>query len=143
MLTSLLIRTMVGSDTNMKATHEMIAACGLDCGGCPIRTADTDAGSAKVLLGWFRSQGWLSADEGVAELMQRGPYCRGCHGDRSIHWSATCWILQCCIDDRKLTYCYECGVFPCERLSEWAGQSQAYARALHRLQSMKASKHPH
>ena len=122
----------------MEIREQMIAVCGLDCGGCPIRTADTDSGAAEVLVGWFKSEGWLNEDEGVAELMQRGPYCRGCHGDRAVHWAANCWILQCCVDDKGLTYCYECDVFPCERLTEWAGQNENYTQALNRLQSMKA-----
>ena len=122
----------------METRDQMIAVCGLDCGGCPIRTADTDVGSAEVLLGWFKGEGWLKEHEGVTELMQRGPYCRGCHGDRSVHWAAECWILQCCVDDKGLTYCYGCDLFPCERLSEWAGQNEHYAQALNRLQSMKA-----
>lgn len=115
-----------------------IAVCGLDCGRCPLRTADTDLESAQALVGWFKGEGWLKEDEGAAELMQRGPYCRGCHGDRSTHWNAVCWILRCCVDEKGLTYCSECDVFPCERLVEWSGEREAYARALDRLRGMRA-----
>jgi hypothetical protein len=121
----------------MEIREQMIAVCGLDCGGCPIRTADSDVGSAEILLGWFKGEGWLKEEEGVTELMQRGPYCRGCHGDRDVHWAANCWILECCVDDKGLMYCSECDVFPCERLTEWARQNDNYAKALNRLQTMK------
>jgi len=64
----------------------------------------------------------------------------GCHGDRSLHWSPDCWILQCCVDEKGLRYCYECHVFPCERLREWAGQNEGYAQALERSQRMRDAK---
>jgi hypothetical protein len=121
----------------MATSESIIAVCGLDCTGCPLRTADTDAEAAGHLVGWFKAEGWLKEDEGVPELMQRGPYCRGCRGDRSVHWSAECWILQCCVDDKGLTFCYECDVFPCERLSEWAAENEGYTEALNRLRRMK------
>jgi hypothetical protein len=121
----------------MEKDVELIAVCGLDCGGCPLRTADTDVESAEALVGWFKKEGWIKEDEGAAELMQRGPYCRGCRGNRSIHWSAECWILQCCVDEKGLSFCYQCSVFPCERLEEWAGGSEWYTKALGRLRRMK------
>ncbi len=120
----------------MEAHEPTIAVCGIDCTACPLRTADTDTESARQLVGWFRSEGWLGEEEGVSLLMERGPYCRGCRGDRGVHWSPECWILQCCVDEKGLTYCYECDLFPCERLSEWATQSPGYTEALNRLQRM-------
>lgn len=115
----------------------MIAVCGLDCGSCSIRTAPFDADAAQELVIWFREQGWLEQDEGVSELLARGPYCEGCHGSRQVHWSADCWILQCCVDEKGLTHCSECEVFPCPRLVEWAKQNDGYAAALERLREMR------
>jgi hypothetical protein len=69
----------------MEATERLIAACGIDCTACPLRTADTDPQSAQQLVGWFRSEGWLEEDEGTSQLMARGPYCTGCRGDRGVH----------------------------------------------------------
>jgi hypothetical protein len=54
----------------------------------------------------------------------------------SAHWAANCWILKCCVDDKELEYCYECELFPCGRLSEWAGEREQYAEALKHLQQM-------
>lgn len=114
-------------------TIEMMAVCGLDCGRCPIRRFPTDPDAAEGVIKWYRDMGWLEEDEGVAEAVERTMYCTGCHGDRTVHWSADCWILQCCVDDRGLQFCYQCEEFPCERLEEWATQNEGYAEALQRL----------
>lgn len=118
------------NDTNM------LAACGLDCQACEIRRAPTDPAAAEVLLKWFRSQGWLSDDEGMDQVIERKMYCTGCLGSRDTHWSADCWILACCVDDHGLKNCSECEDFACERLVEWAGQNDDYAAALARLRTL-------
>jgi hypothetical protein len=64
-------------------------------------------------------------------------YCKGCHGDRSIHWSSDCWILKCCVDDHGLEHCSECDTFPCDRLVEWSGGNDSYTSALQRLRRMR------
>lgn len=120
-----------------ETSKQMIAVCGLDCGSCDIRRVPTDPEAAQRVVAWFKEMGWLEEDEGVSEVIQRSMYCTGCRGDRSVHWSSDCWILQCCVDDRGLTFCYECDVFPCERLNDWAQQSARYTRALNRLQHMR------
>ena len=115
---------------------QLIAVCGLDCTGCPLLNAATDKAAAQDLVGWFKHEGWLKEHEGVAEIMARGPYCKGCRGDRSVHWSANCWILKCCVDDSGLEVCYECEPFPCQRLADWAEQNEKYAQSLDRLHHM-------
>lgn len=112
---------------------QRIAACGLDCGTCEIRLLPTDEAAAAVTVDWYRRQGWLKENEGVAEALARKMYCCGCHGDRSIHWSADCWILHCCVDGHGLAHCSQCAEFPCTRLLEWSQQNEGYAAALRRL----------
>jgi hypothetical protein len=114
-----------------------MAVCGLDCAGCDIRKVPTDPVAAERVMNWFRSMGWLEDHEGLDEVIERRMYCCGCHGDRSTHWSADCWILQCCVDDKRLAFCYECETFPCSRLVEWAAQNARYTEALNRLRSIK------
>jgi hypothetical protein len=116
----------------------LIAACGIDCAGCDFRKVPTDAGAAGRIVAWFKKQGWLAQDEGVAEIIERSMYCKGCRGDRAVHWSPNCWILQCCVDGKGLEYCYQCEAFPCDRLEEWATQSPKYEAALGRLERMRA-----
>ncbi len=117
----------------------MIGACGLDCGSCKIRLAPTDPLAAEAIVKWFRRQGWLSDGEGIAEVIERKMYCTGCLGDRDTHWSADCWILQCCVDRRGHRHCSECEAFPCARLVDWAEQDERYRAALARLREMRAA----
>ena len=117
---------------------EMMAACGLDCEECSLRRLPFDQEAARVSLDWFRQQGWLQEGEGLAQALERKLYCQGCHGDRDIHWSPDCWILQCAVDQRGLKHCHRCVDFPCQRLVEWAVQNDGYAQALARLKQLKA-----
>lgn len=116
----------------------MMAVCGLDCGTCVIRLAPTDAAAAMRLVDWFRREGWLAEDEGMVQVLERKMYCTGCLGDRDTHWSADCWILACCVDQRGYGNCSECEAFACDRLVEWAKESEGYSAALLRLRELRA-----
>ena len=118
------------------STTRWIAACGLDCEPCPLRKLPFDAEAAATTVSWFKDMGWLKPDEGIAEALERRMYCQGCHGDRTVHWSAECWILSCCVDDRGLVNCSECPDFACTRLEEWAAGNARYTEALARLRTM-------
>jgi len=113
----------------------MIAACGLDCGSCSIRRFPFDEAAVAEAIPWYRSQGWLTDAEGVSEAIEKGMICHGCHGDRAAHWSADCWILQCCVDERGLENCSQCPAFPCERLAVWSKTDTSYTEALKRLRA--------
>jgi uncharacterized protein DUF3795 len=121
-------------------SEKTIAVCGIDCTHCPLLKASLgDAQAAEHLAGWWKSEGWLKEDEGAAEILERGPHCLGCRGDRSTHWSADCQILKCCVDDKGLASCHQCDDFACEQLVEWAAQNDGYTEALNRLRDMKES----
>lgn len=117
----------------------LIGACGLDCGGCEIRRLPFDEEAAEAVLQWYRREGWLGPEEGIRQALERGLVCEGCRGDRELHWSPDCWILECCVEKRGLKYCSECGKFPCARLLDWADGGEAYGEALERLQEMHSS----
>jgi hypothetical protein len=123
----------------MAEEERIIAVCGIDCTACPIRTADTRRESAECLIGWWQNEGWMKEGESVEDLMKRGPYCRGCRGDRKVHWSADCWILACAVDGKGLTHCSECGEFPCEKLTEWSKVQEMHAKGFERLMRMKSA----
>lgn len=118
-----------------------IAACGLDCDSCEIRRLPFDEAAAEACVAWYRQMGWLTENEGVAEALERGMTCRGCRGDRTVHWSvdanSICWILECCVDRRAHTHCSQCANFPCDRLVEWSRQNDGYREALERLHAMR------
>jgi hypothetical protein len=106
---------------------EMLAACGLDCGPCPTRRIPFDEKAAEQMVGWFREMGWLEAHEGVDEAIERGMYCKGCQGDRSIRWSDNCEILVCCVDERDQQHCGQCAeLMSCEKLAAFASDEHAH-----------------
>ncbi|MHC5038811.1 MAG: DUF3795 domain-containing protein [Planctomycetota bacterium] len=117
--------------------NPMIAVCGLDCEGCDIRTFPHDPEAAERIVAWYRKMGWLKENEGAADAVRKSMLCQGCRGDRRKHWSADCWILLCCVDEKHLESCHDCDTFPCERLREWGKENADYAKALARLQDMR------
>lgn len=125
----------------MKSEKQMIAPCGLDCGPCPIRLIPIDSEAAEKAIDWFKQMGWLQEEEGAEEAIERKMYCKGCRSDRKdVHWSSDCFILQCCVYEKNLEFCYECDDFPCNRLLERAKENDQYQKALEKLKRMKEEK---
>lgn len=112
------------------------AVCGLLCGDCPIYRSTFDTNAADLLLGWFKEMNVVGRNDGVEELMACGPYCKGCLGPRSTHWSPECSLLNCCVDQKGLTSCHLCDEFPCSDLKHWSAQDDKYADAYAYLQDM-------
>ncbi len=107
----------------------MIAVCGLVCDKCDILQATNDPKMAQEIAGWFKKE--RNEDVKLEDIR-----CLGCKGDRAKHWSPDCWILQCCVDQKGLEYCYQCGEFPCRKLIQWSKSSERYKEALDRLRAM-------
>ena len=116
-----------------------MGACGLDCGKCAIRLAPSDVNAARTVVHWFREEGWLADDEGMQQAIERKMYCTGCLGGRDTHWSADCWILACCVDQRGLSNYSQCEAFACDRLVDWSKQNEGYGAALARLRGLHAA----
>ncbi|MBU7013481.1 MAG: DUF3795 domain-containing protein [Theionarchaea archaeon] len=117
--------------------EEMIAVCGLDCEVCDIRRIPFDSEAAERIVKWFQTQGLIGENEGTEEIISRNMYCKGCRGDRSVHWSPECPILVCCIDKKGYEGCHECDDFPCGNLEKQAEQGGQYREALDRLRTMR------
>lgn len=117
----------------------MIATYGLDCESCEIMLAPTDPDGAKVVVDWFKREGWLLDSEGMTQAIERKMYCTGCLGNRYTHWSPDCWILQYCVDQRGHSTCSECEAFPCEHPVDWAQQNDGYKAALARLRQLRGA----
>jgi hypothetical protein len=116
---------------------EMMAVCGLDCGTCDIRRVPADPEAAQRVVEWFHQREWLEEDEGVAEILERGMYCQGCRGDRSLHWSPDCQLLICCIDEKHLEHCAQCADFVCQKLDAFSNDGQAHHKvAVERLKQI-------
>jgi hypothetical protein len=113
----------------MSNDSEMIAVCGLECHKCDILKATDDRKIAQETVDWFKRE--LNQDVKLEEVR-----CMGCREDRAKHWSADCWILQCCVDQKGLEYCHQCAEFPCRKLIQWSKSSERYREALDRLRRM-------
>ena len=124
-----------------QAEGEMLAACGLDCGPCPIRRIPIDADAAGKMVAWFKQMGWLQEAEGVAEAIERGMYCKGCQGDRSVHWSNNCEIMLCCADEKHKRHCGQCAeLMSCDKLEAFANDKDAHHKeAVDRLRQRFAA----
>ena len=114
-----------------KSGEVMPGACGINCGNCDIRLATDNREIAERLAKGFSEKGIIP--DATPEMFR----CGGCHGDRSMHWSANCWILQCCVDDKSYQYCNQCSDFVCDGLEEWSQENERYAKALNRLREMQ------
>jgi hypothetical protein len=75
-------------------------------------------------------------DCGKCDILTRGD-CSGCRGDRRHQWSGDCGMRQCCVDDKHLAFCSQCGGFPCGALTDWAAQYPHHGAALERLKEMR------
>jgi hypothetical protein len=113
-----------------KVNHDdlSLAVCGIDCSGCEIRRATADRNLAAAIA--------KRLDEPIEKVQ-----CVGCRGkrERGKHWTSTCWILSCCIDEKHHDNCSECEIFPCARLEEWAAKAEKYGIALRRLKQLRES----
>ncbi|MBN2238308.1 MAG: DUF3795 domain-containing protein [Dehalococcoidales bacterium] len=114
----------------MESNIEMIGACGINCGDCDIRLAGTNHEIAERLAKGFSEKGIIP--DATPDMFR----CDGCRGDRENHWSADCFILQCCVDDKGYDYCNRCPDFACDKLVEWSNQNERYVKALNRLREM-------
>lgn len=115
----------------MVELNKHIAVCGLDCLQCDIYKAAEDHQIAVNVAGWFKS-------EMNIEVKPENVRCEGCREPREKIWSPDCWILECCVDKKGLSYCYECDEFPCGKLVDWSKTNPAYTVALERLKTMKS-----
>ena len=114
----------------MQDNGEMLGACGIDCGSCPIRLAQDDPEIAERLAKSFRDQGIIS--DAAPDMF----HCDGCRGELVNHWSPNCRILECCVAQMGFDYCNECSNFPCDMLTEWSEQNEKHEEALNRLKEM-------
>jgi hypothetical protein len=123
---------------------EMLAACGLDCGSCPIRRIPFDADAADQMVAWFKQMGWLKEAQGVADAIERRMYCNGCRGDRSVHWSGNCAILLCCVDEKHKQHCGQCSeLMSCDKLEAFASDEHAHHKeAVDRLRQRFGTQAP-
>jgi len=97
--------------------QQMTSPCGLDCFNCP----------------FFRSLDDELLRREVAERRDI-PYdravCHGCRNEKGIipplNMKQACNVYRC-IQNKQLTFCFECTDFPCDHLHPYADQAQEVA----------------
>ena len=91
-----------------------VAVCGLYCGICPVYRAPTDRALAKRIA----SNLGIKAEDVC---------CLGCRvekGNISIIGPPICKTYDCCANEKKLEFCYQCPEFPCLKLVPCADRAQ-------------------
>jgi len=53
-------------------------------------------------------------------------------------WGKDCVLLNCCIYEKGLDFCGECSDFPCDKVTEWAGEWEHHRTAVEKMKEMKA-----
>ena len=94
------------------ANREMIGICGLYCGDCPFYLASR-IGDDEQLESLSRATG----------LAKKDIVCDGCLSDRVAPECRVCKHgFRACAGEHGVTWCSECGDFPCERLQDFSRQ---------------------
>jgi hypothetical protein len=110
----------------------IVGICGLYCGTCPIylapRKKDLDQ------LGKISKETGISPDR---------VYCDGCLSSNVFAPCVTCRHgFRRCASENKVTWCFQCPHFPCQRLSDFKDAHVVegishHARVIDDLQSMR------
>ena len=92
---------------------KFVAPCGLFCDSCPVFRASSDDALAQR----------------IAQTLDIPPEqvnCLGCRvvkGHTKIMGEPVCPTYHCCIEQKRLQFCYQCGDFPCLKLAPCADKA--------------------
>ncbi len=81
----------------------LVAACGIDCGNCPLNKCEDDPALMDRLV-----------QRGIPREKLPCAGCRSVGGDCPVI-SSTCETYEC-VRRKHVDFCYECGDFPCSKL---------------------------
>jgi len=93
---------------------KLIAPCGLFCGACPVFKASGDSALAER----------LAQTLGIPLEQVNCLGCRVEKGHIKVMGEPVCPTYHCCIEQKGLQFCYECGDFPCLKLAPCADKAQ-------------------
>lgn len=102
----------------------LLGICGVYCGACTTYRAYNDNDHA--LVKWAVKMG-MPPDE---------IYCKGCLSDLVNEWCANCDFRKCA-KERRITYCFECGDFPCKKSVNFSKTRPHRALGLKNLKQLK------
>jgi hypothetical protein len=93
----------------------LVAPCGLYCGICTIYRAYHDGNPAlfnETPKNFLKALG-LPSNPSLGDVK-----CEGCRSSTLFSYCISCDIRKC-VMEKKLTWCYECGEFPCNKLIDF------------------------
>jgi hypothetical protein len=108
---------------------KVFSVCGLECTQCKIYLAPYNPSIADRLVKMFENM-WDN-------VKSEDFHCSTCRGEISDCWTKECWIRYCCVNEKKLDFCYQCQEFPCKRLEDHAKKNKRHLVALNNLKRMK------
>ncbi len=87
----------------------LVGICGLYCGSCPSYIADRENDIEE-----------LENRARELDITVEDARCRGCHSDRVMVHCVECRNgFRQCAREQGVTWCFECGDFPCDRLRDF------------------------
>lgn len=109
----------------------MIAACGLDCSGCPAHLATINNDQA---LREKTAHEWSALYKAKIEAPQIN--CMGCLSEGDIHFGhcAVC-AVRACAGEKGLANCAPCADFPCQDLEQILSFAPEARQNLERLRT--------
>jgi hypothetical protein len=102
----------------------LLGICGVYCGACTTYRAYND--NDQTLIDWEVKMG-MPRDE---------IYCRGCTSDLVNEWCSKCDFRKC-VEDKGITYCFECADFPCKKLVDFSKTRPHRTLGLQNLRQLK------
>ena len=94
----------------MTQAERLTAPCGLYCGACPCYKAQANRDLAEKIASRL-------------ELAVEDCICSGCRTQRGrigVMGEPVCETYDCCVDKKRLDFCYQCSDFPCSKLAPCA-----------------------
>lgn len=116
-----------------------MAACGIDCGECASYkvTMNQDLEAAKLIVEWYRNQGWIEQDEEAKAVLKKNPLCMGCwDSTEECFFKCGCYMKKCCIE-KKIDHCGKCNDFPCKHYMEFASGHEVHKKAMSNILQMR------
>lgn len=111
---------------NNQNTNELIAACGLYCGGCGVYLATQENDNDKIL--YYA----VALNQTFEETL-----CDGCGAKRkSLHCTKICTFIKC-KQEKGVGNCVDCNEFPCESLKDFKSKMPHRAEIFDSLKRLK------
>jgi hypothetical protein len=126
---------VAGAVINLENNENLVAACGLYCGACPmyLATQQKDEQKLKALQQQFSS--------GKMKLAPEDLLCDGCLGKgRLASFCRPCAIRECASKKSKTERCSECSDFACSRITGFNNDGmQHHSEVLENLRQLRSA----